>query len=353
MWVLLVGGRLTDGQGFPLASIGGHGAPLLGARAAARGRSANAAMSTPTPRPIVWQPEPPFRPGRFVCTYVPEQKIHFVCVASTGSTILRRVVTISQLAKRQLADYDRHKPGTLFEDQAIELTVAESYALQFEIAHLREARGESVAGYKIGCISPVMQAQLGLDQPVFGQVFDTELHPCGVTLALADYDGLAIEGEFAVRVGEDVRGFASEFAVIELHNYVIRRPPLTAQELIANNAIHAGVVLPREQRRFLRGPAELLDESIAIFRNGENLGTATGGALPDGPLGSIARLVQHLERYEKSIYPGQIILTGSPLPLYSAERADRFEVRCQHLAEVTALISEKSSRGGRYWPYSD
>jgi 2-keto-4-pentenoate hydratase len=253
-------------------------------------------------------------------------------------------VTIPKLAKRQLADYDRHRPGTLFEDDAMALTVAESYALQFEIARLREARGESVAGYKIGCISPVMQAQLGLDQPVFGQVFDTELHPCGVTLALADYDGLAIEGEFAVRVGEDVRGFASEFAVIELHNYVIRRPPLTAQELIANNAIHAGVVLPREQRRFLRGPAELLDESIAIFRNGENLGTATGRALPDGPLGSIARLVQHLERYEKSIYPSQIILTGvPPATLFGGGRKPVRSAlptfsrgHCTHLGEVLA-----------------
>ena len=252
-------------------------------------------------------------------------------------------MTILELAKRQLADYDRHRPGTLFEDRAVKLSVAESYALQFEVARQREARGESVAGYKIGCISKAMQAQLGLDQPVFGHVFDTELHPSGATLGLADFDGLAIEGEFAVRAEDDGPGFASEFAVIELHNYVIRQPPLTAQELIANNAIHAGIVLPTEERRTLRGPDELLDESIAVLRNGENLGTATGRALPDGPLGSVARLVQHLERYGKRIQPGQIILTGSPLPLYRAEHGDRFEVRCEHLAEITAVIMEKSS----------
>jgi 2-keto-4-pentenoate hydratase len=247
---------------------------------------------------------------------------------------------IPDLAKRQLADYDRHRPGTLFEDRAIELTVAEAYAVQFEVARLREERGEGVAGYKIGCISPVMQAQLGLDQPVFGHVFDTDLHLSGATLDSADYDGLAIEGEFAVRVGEDLRTIASEFAVIELHNYVIRRAPLTAQELIANNAIHAGVVLPRDEGHILRCPAELLDESIAVYRNGKNLGTATGRALPDGPLGSVARLVQHLEAHGKIIHPGQIVLTGSPLPLYPVEPGDRFEVRCEHLAEVMAVISE-------------
>jgi 2-keto-4-pentenoate hydratase len=252
-------------------------------------------------------------------------------------------VNIAELAKQQLIDYDNHRPGSLFEQPRLKLSIADAYALQFEVARLREERGEAIAGYKIGCVSAVMQAQLGLDQPVFGHVFDSELHHSGVTLNSANYDGLAIEGEFAVRVGDDVRDFVSEFAVIELHNYVIRRPPLTAQELIANNAIHAGAVLPAAERRILPGPGELLHESITVFRNGENLGTATGSALPDGPLGSVARLARHLERYGKGIHPRQVVLTGSPLPLYPAKCGDRFEVRCEHLAAVTAVIRGKPS----------
>jgi 2-keto-4-pentenoate hydratase len=252
-------------------------------------------------------------------------------------------VNIAELAKQQLIDYDRHRPGSLFEDPRLKLSIASACALQFEVARLREQRGEAIAGYKIGCISAIIQAQLGLDQPVFGHVFDSGLHLSGVTLDSANYDGLAIEGEFAVRIGDDVRGFVSEFIVIELHNYVVRQPPLTAQELIANNAIHAGAVLPATERRVLRGPDELLHESIAVFRNGENLGTAAGRALPDGPLGSVARLARHLELYGKSIRPGQLVLTGSPLPLYPARCGDKFEVRSEHLAAVTAVILEKPS----------
>lgn len=247
-------------------------------------------------------------------------------------------MNIADLAKQQLIDYDCHRLGSLFEQPRLELSIADAYAVQFEFARLREERGEAIAGYKIGCISAVMQAQLGLDQPVFGHVFDSELHLSGVTLDSSNYDGLAIEGEFAVRIGDDVRGFVSEFAVIELHNYVIRRPPLTAQELIANNAIHAGAVLPAAERRILCGPGELLHEAIAVFRNGENLGSATGRALPDGPFGSVARLTRHLEQYGKGIRPGQVVLTGSPLPLYPARRGDKFEVRCGHLAAVAAVI---------------
>src|ERR1700730_7312308 len=70
---------------------------------------------------------------------------------------------LPELADRQLQDYDRHRPGSIFADPALALTIAEAYALQFEVARLRMARGEPLAGYKIGCISPAMQAQFGLN----------------------------------------------------------------------------------------------------------------------------------------------------------------------------------------------
>jgi 2-keto-4-pentenoate hydratase len=247
---------------------------------------------------------------------------------------------ISDLAIQQLHDYDRHRPGSVFENPGIALTIRDAYALQFEVARLREARGERIAGFKIGCVSPTMQAQLGIQEPVFGHVFETELHRSGVTLEPADYDGLAIEGEFAVRVDEDLNAPSSGFAVIELHNYVVRNPPLTAQELIGNNAIHAGVVLPSKERRVLRSPVELFHEPITVLRNGQIAGTSTGGALPGGPLGSVARLVKHLAQFGKALHRNQIVLTGSPLPLYRTERGDRFEVRSEHFETIVAQVSE-------------
>jgi hypothetical protein len=60
------------------------------------------------------------------------------------------------------------RPGTLFagfENDHAAMTIEDAYRLQMEVARLREQRGEPIAGYKIGCISPTMQAQLGLDRP--------------------------------------------------------------------------------------------------------------------------------------------------------------------------------------------
>ena len=267
-------------------------------------------------------------------------------------------MNFSELAKQQLADYDRHCPGTLFagfENNHAAMTIEDAYRLQMEVAELRMERGEPIAGYKVGCISSTVQAQLGLDRPVFGRLYMTELHRSGVTLDPSQYDGLAIEGELAVRLAQDIpnrewlsshrrEAIASGFAVIELHNYVFRNAPLTAQELIGNNAIHAGVVLPLEEVE-ISDPDELLDPPLSVWRNGERLGIATGRALPDGPFGSVMRLVDHLERFGHNLRRGQLVLTGSPLPLYRVMAGDFIEVRCDRLGgSISATVANPVGR---------
>jgi len=249
-------------------------------------------------------------------------------------------IDIIELAREQLRDYDAHRPGSIFERDGMHLTITEAYALQFEVARLRQARGERVVGYKVGCASPTMQAQLGISEPVFGHIFETELHTSGVTLMAESYDCLALEGEFAVRTDGDAESTTSGFPVLELHNYVVRRPPLSAQELIANNAIHAGVVLPVDECKLSRTPAELLDEPISVALNGEIAGKTTGRALPEGLLGSVGKLKRHLNRFGRQLLPHQIVLTGSPLPLCRVQPGDCFEVRSENFQTINAFIAK-------------
>ena len=110
-----------------------------------------------------------------------------------------------ELARRMLADYDARTPGQLF-GEPLDLTTVQAYALQAEIARLREERGEKVIGYKVGCTSRAIQVQLGVKEPIFGRLFDTECHPSGVHLSSARYANLAVEGEMAVRLSKDLPG---------------------------------------------------------------------------------------------------------------------------------------------------
>ena len=84
-------------------------------------------------------------------------------------------MNLREAAISLLKDFDAHRPGTIFEDSELNLSINDAYDLQFEVAALRESRGERVAGYKIGCISATMQKQLGIDHPVFGHVWDLSL----------------------------------------------------------------------------------------------------------------------------------------------------------------------------------
>lgn len=130
----------------------------------------------------------------------------------------------------------------------------------------------------------------------------------------------------------------AEFAVIELHNFCSRAPAgKRASELVANNGMHAGVVLPKQEGRF-QSAIQLLDEKISVLRNGVVLGTATGRALPAGPLASLIFLADQLRKIGKSLCRGQIVLAGSPLPLFRAEPSDRFEVNCDRLPRVQLRV---------------
>jgi 2-keto-4-pentenoate hydratase len=74
-----------------------------------------------------------------------------------------------------LANYDARAQSTC-DVELLDLTTHEAYALQAEIARLREQRGERVIGYKVGCTSQTIQHQLGVNEPILGRLFEAECH---------------------------------------------------------------------------------------------------------------------------------------------------------------------------------
>jgi 2-keto-4-pentenoate hydratase len=105
------------------------------------------------------------------------------------------------LARRQLADYDAGRPGSVFAEGEL-VDVAEGYEIQSVMAQLRRERGERVIGYKVGCTSPTIRSQLGIDHRVSGRLYDSEKHASGTVLSRGRYTNLAIEGELAVELSQ-------------------------------------------------------------------------------------------------------------------------------------------------------
>ena len=163
---------------------------------------------------------------------------------------------IAALAIRQLSDFDARTPGTLFQNRP-SLTIQDAYAIQHEVCRLRQQRGERVVGYKLGCTSATVRQQLGIKHSVFGRLYQHEVYPSHMELPASQFANLAIEGELAVRLGRALPANAdsaeeildcvhSVFPVIELHHLTIHHPEQAAIELIASNALQAGIVVPDE-----------------------------------------------------------------------------------------------------------
>ena len=245
--------------------------------------------------------------------------------------------TLEALARRQWRDYCAREPGTCFADPGFALDLRQAYALLAEVSALRVAAGDSVIGYKVGCTGPGTTAQFGMAGPIRGYLYASEVRRTGVTLDPAVFAQLAIEGEMAVRIGEDGE-IAAAFPVIELHHFVFRGPRKTLAELVANNGLNAGIVLPESAWLFssahLRGGARL-----GVRIGNRCAGAADSWPLAGGAAASVDWLRAHLFEFGLALRPGDIVLAGTPLGLYRVDPGDAVTVLLDDVPAVRCLIA--------------
>jgi 2-keto-4-pentenoate hydratase len=232
--------------------------------------------------------------------------------------------TLAGLADRHWRDYSAREPGTCFADPGFVLDLPQAYELQRAVSALRVAAGNRIVGYKVGCTGPGTVAQFGMEGPIRGYLFESEIRQNGDTLDSAAYACLAIEGEMALRIGENGQVEAA-FPIIELHHLVFRAARKTLVELVANNGLNAGIVQPEE--KWLSSRTHLVRAAtLSVRRNGYQLGSGELWPLAGGPGASVDWLRQHLAGLGFGLLPGQIVLAGTPLGLYRVEARDQIAI---------------------------
>ena len=157
-----------------------------------------------------------------------------------------------------LEDYDAKNPSQLFKDKVV-ISNENALLIQSKVADLRLKRGEEIIGYKIGCVSKDTQKKMGFTHPASGFLWNSELHQNGVELNKKNYSNAAMEAEFGVMLNRDINpelvsfdyileSVQSIYPLIEIHNLVFNSNEPHGAELLANNAIHAGVILGPENK---------------------------------------------------------------------------------------------------------
>jgi 2-keto-4-pentenoate hydratase len=120
-------------------------------------------------------------------------------------------------------------------------------------------------------------------------------------------------------------GISAMFPVIELHHFVFRAPRKTLAELVANNGINAGAIVPDRLETVTPGAwTEAQKLSVAI--NGRTIDSGPLWAMPGGANESVAWLRAELDRFGEVLKPGDLVLTGTPLGLPPVQAGDHVSV---------------------------
>ncbi len=253
---------------------------------------------------------------------------------------------LRRVARGLLTDYDARTPGRSL-GPTPGFTVEDAYELQDGLTRLREARGEKVVGYKVGCTSRAIREQLGVAQPVFGRLFDTGCFRSGAHLPHGDFAGLAVEGELAVCLSRDLTGgpisaaeclgaVAGVFPVIELHHYTFPPAWSPGSWLVASNGLHAGFVRADEERQW-QGPADFRHR-LTIRMDGVAVESFADSAAVPGPLASLCWLAGRLAESGLCLTAGQVVLTGSAMKLYPVSPGSRITVDAGPLGQSCAVV---------------
>ena len=227
-------------------------------------------------------------------------------------------------AHKILDDYDAKTPTGIFKDK-ISISIEDALRIQLAVTNLREKRGEEVLGYKIGCVSKDTQRKMGFTKPAWGRLWKNELYLDGVTLDKRNFANPAMEAEFGIVLNRDLTpelvnldyildSIETIHPIIEIHNLVFNGDPPFGAELLANNAIHAGVVMGKPTKANIK--SEITDLKL-IFDN-EIIDTWSDKKWPHDMLSEVEWLVKEQDKIGNILKKGNLILTGAyglPIPI--------------------------------------
>ncbi len=223
-----------------------------------------------------------------------------------------------------LEDYDAKKPSQIFKNK-VKVSNEDALLIQNKVTELRVSRGEEIIGYKIGCISKDTQKKMDLSHPAKGTLWKHELHQSGVELNKKDYFNPAMEAEFGVILNRDINpdlvsfdyileSVQSIYSLIEIHNLVFNGDAPNGAELLANNAIHAGVILGPENK--VPNSNEITD--LKLIYDNEVIDKWIDKKWPFDMLSEIEWLVRDKANTNNILKKNDLILTGAygfPVPI--------------------------------------
>lgn len=229
---------------------------------------------------------------------------------------------------------ERHTVEPLIARDA-SLTIDDAYAISLDFLSRRLKGGERVVGKKIGVTSKAVQDMLGVHQPDFGFLTDW-MHIEGdididakaliapraeAEIAFILKDSLNGPGVTAANVIAATESIAPCFEIVDSR---ITDWKIGIVDTVADNASCGVFVIGKERldpRAF-----DLPSLHVAVAKNGAALSEGYGRAVQGNPAEAVAWLANTLGAHGVTLDAGDIILSGSLVPLEPAAKGDIFEM---------------------------
>jgi 2-keto-4-pentenoate hydratase len=227
---------------------------------------------------------------------------------------------IEELARRLAAAHARRLPFEPLSLAGRPLAVDEAYAVQGRFVRIMAGQEQaSIAGYKIGLTSAVMQRMVGIDSPIGGVILSSRVHPSGFVLDRSAFGRAGLEFELAVRLRHDLAEVPA--GIVQVAEAVEAVCPaievvddrgadytaLDAASLVADNSWNAGVVLGT----WSAAPDDLPSRVGRVAIDGVQAEQGRVGDALDHPFESVRWLSAQLARTGNTLRAGMIIMTGS------------------------------------------
>jgi 2-keto-4-pentenoate hydratase len=211
------------------------------------------------------------------------------------------------------------------------IDVYAAYAVQLQLTQDRLAAGARAVGRKIGLTSAAVQAQLGVDRPDFGVLFQDMEVAEATDVSMDRLLQPRIEAEIAFVLGADLEGEVSPATVraavdyalvaLEIVDSRIAGWDISFGDTVADNASSGLFVLGAQ--RLTLGDFEPRDTKVTLFVDGIPTSTGTGAACLGDPLRALTWLATTARDLDDPLRSGELVLSGALGPMVAVRPGTR------------------------------
>lgn len=224
------------------------------------------------------------------------------------------------------------------------LSIHDAYGVQLLHVENEIQQGKVISGKKIGLTSKAMQAQLGVNEPDYGHLFNAMYVQNGATIKKGQVLQPKVEAEIAFKLAADLKGpGVTGFDVIQATEYIlpaleiidsrIADWQITLADTIADNA-SSGLYVLGDQPTRLAG-IDLRQIGVSLYKNNKLANTGAGIAVLNHPVKCVSWLANKLAQYNLSLKAGEIILSGALSNAITAEPGDLYKAKFSGIGQVS------------------